>query len=217
MIVDEEWAQGRQRQVDDPSRDDGRPVEGGLEQDDIRLHILEFSRTPKAFHDALDSDDDLVACTAALDLEGCIPVTGPKIYVAPWEYRRAVPHALGLQSRFVVASERYVEIVLAAARGIKGAEKVHEKRENRREIAAGSRVEVTGLVNKKELNGCSGVVLRYVQSRARWAVRIIADKREVMILPENLRLGDNELLVKNTFIHIQPRSMASVSVSAQTC
>mmetsp|Transcript_48492 Transcript_48492/g.96506 ORF Transcript_48492/g.96506 Transcript_48492/m.96506 type:complete len:344 (+) Transcript_48492:474-1505(+) len=216
LIVDEEWAQRRQQQINDPSHDDSYPTEGSLEQDGIRLHILEFSRTPKAFHDALDNDDDLSACTAALDQEGCIPVAGAKVFVAPSEYRKAVPHALGLQSRHVVASERYVEIVLAAIRGLKGKNKVHEKYENRRGVVVGSRVEVTGLVRKRELNGHSGIVLRYVQSRARWAVRIIDDEREVLVLPKNLRLDDNELLVKNTFIHIPTRSVASVSAGAQT-
>ena len=81
LIVDEEWAQGRQRQINDPSRDDSQPTEGIPEQDGIRLHILEFSRTPKAFHDALDNDDDLSACTAALHEEGYIPVGGVKIFV----------------------------------------------------------------------------------------------------------------------------------------
>jgi len=130
LIIDEEWAQRQQRQMNDPSSNDIHPTEELL-QDDVHLHILEFSRTPKAFHDALDKDDDLSACTAALDQEGCIPV-GPRIFVAPWEYRKAAPHALGLQSRHVVASDRYVEIVLAAVRGLKGKNKVHEKYENRR-------------------------------------------------------------------------------------
>lgn len=216
LIVDEEWAQRRQQQINYPSRDDCHPSEGFLEQDGLGLHILEFSRAPKVFHNALDNDDDLRACTAALHQEGYISVGGAKVYVAPWEYRKAAPHTLGLQSRHVVASERYVEIVLAAVRGLKGKNKVHEKCENRREIVVGSRVEVTGLVSKMELNGHSGVVLRYVQSRARWAVRIIADEREVLVLPKNLRLGNNELLVKNTFIHIPTRSVASVSIGAQT-
>ena len=43
----------------------------------------------------------------------------------------------------------------------------------RREIIMGSQVEVTGLVNKAELNGHSTVALRYVQSRARWAVPLL--------------------------------------------
>merc|ERR1712032_1550149 len=99
-----------------------------------------------AFHDALARDDDLSACAAALHQEGYIPVDGAKIFVAPSEYRKAVPYALGLQSRYVVASDRYAEIVLAAVRGLKGQSKVHEKRENRREIVVGSEVKVTGLV-----------------------------------------------------------------------
>ena len=77
-------------------------------------------------------------------------------------------------------------------------------------------MEVTGLVYKTHFNEHSGIALRYVQSRARWAVRMIAGGREVLVLPENLRLGDDELLVKNTFIHIPARSVASVSVGART-
>lgn len=213
LIIDEEWAQSRTRQINDPKSDD---VADGNPEQDVHLRILEFSRAPKAFHDALDNDDDLNACTAALHQEGYIPSGGARIFVDPSEYRKAVPHALGLQSRHVVASERYVEIVLAAVRGIKGRNKVHEKREKRREIAAGSPVEVTGLVSNSELNGHSGTVLHYVQSRARWAVRMIADAREILVLPKNLRLGDNVLLVKNTFILIPSRSVASVSVRALT-
>merc|ERR1712224_845486 len=174
--------------------------------------------TPKAFHDALDNDDDLSACTAALQLEvkGYSDVGGARIFVAPSEYRKALPHALGLQSRHVVASERYMEIVLTAVQGLQGKQKVHEKREKRREITVGSEVELTGRVDKIKLNGQSGVVLRYEQSQARWAVRIIADKREVLVLPKNMHLGDDVLLVKNTFIHIPTRSVASVSASAKT-
>lgn len=93
---------------------------------------------------------------------------------------------------------------------------MREKCEHRRKIVAGSRVEVTGLVNKREFSGHAGLVLRYVQYRARWAVRIIADERGVLILPKNLRLGDNEMLAKHTFIHIPTRSVASVSAGAQT-
>ena len=37
-----------------------------------------------------------------------------EVFVDPSEYRAAMPHALGLQSWPVVASERYVVIVLAA-------------------------------------------------------------------------------------------------------
>jgi len=126
LIVNEEWAQGRQRQINNPSSssssNDIHSREGILEQGGVCLHILEFSRAPKAFHNALDKVDDLIACIAALHEEGCIPVggAGAKIFVAPSEYRTAAPYALGLQSRHVVASERHVEIVLAAVRGIKG-------------------------------------------------------------------------------------------------
>jgi len=215
LIVDEAWAQDRQRQINGQSND-GDAAEGTSERDGLHLSILEFSRTPKDFHCALDQDDDLIACTAALREEGFAPIGPVKIFVSPSEYRAALPHALGLQSRHVLASGRYVDIVLAAVRGLKGKNKVHEKSENRRDIVVGSRVEVTGLVNKRELNGHSGIVLRYVQSRARWAVRIMSDEREVLVLPKNLRLEDNELLVKNTFIHIPGRSVASMSVGART-
>lgn len=66
LIVDEEWAQRKQRQINDPNFDAVHPTEDIQEQDDLRLHILEFSQTPKAFHDALDKDEDLNVCTAAL-------------------------------------------------------------------------------------------------------------------------------------------------------
>jgi len=101
-------------------------------------------------------------------------------------------------------------------RGINGKHTVHEKYENRCEIVVGSKVEVAGLIHKKDLNGQSGIVLRYVESRARWAVRTIADGREVLVLPKNLRLGDNELLVKHMFIDIPTHSVASISLGAQT-
>ena len=161
-------------------------------------------------------DEELSVCTAALQVEGCPPLGPAKVFAAPAEYRAAAPHALRLQSRHVVASERYVETVLAAVRSIKSTRKVHEKRENRREIIVGSEVEVTGLVNKTHFDGHARIALRYVQSQARWAVRMIAGGREVLVLPENLRLGDDELLVKNTFIHIPACSVASVSVGART-
>jgi len=218
LIVDEEWAQGQQRQINNPSSNSVHPAEEALETDGIHLRILEFSRTPKAFHVALSKDNDLSACTVALREEGynLDGGGGAKIYVSPWEYRKAAPYALGLQSRHVVVSERYVEIVLAAVRSLKGKDKVHEKCENRCEIEVSSRVEVTGLVNKRELNGHSGIVLRYVHSQARWAVRMIDGEREVLVLPKNLRLDNNELLVKNTFIHIPTPSVTSVSIGAQT-
>ena len=42
-----------------------------------------------------------------------------------------------------------------------------------------------------------------------------ADERDVLVFPKNLRLGDNELLVKNIFIHIPIRFVVSVSAGAQ--
>ena len=68
-----------------------------------------------------------------------------------------------------------MKIVLAAVRRLKGKNKVHEKCESRREIVVGNQVEVTSLVQKRELNGHSGIVLHYVRSRARWAVQIMDD------------------------------------------
>ena len=103
-------------------------------QSGVNFNVLEFSRTPEAFYDALDNDEDLSTCAAALRREGYVLPDGLRVFVDPPEYIEALPRALGLQSRHVLVSERYLETVLTAVRRIEGKHKVYEKQECRRDI-----------------------------------------------------------------------------------
>ena len=67
-----------------------------------------------------------------------------KLFVDPEQYGAAVPYTQGLQFRHVLAVDRYVEPVLAAVRTVKEKRPVVEKRQCRREITIGHRVEASG-------------------------------------------------------------------------
>ena len=54
--------------------------------------------------------------------------------------------------------------------------------------APGAEVEVTGLVNRPELNGVRGRVVRYIPGKDRWLVKLNNERGEASLKAMNLRL-----------------------------
>lgn len=107
-------------------------LEAGIIEDPAEsIHCLEFSRTPKSFHEALDTSAILMDChndmrSAGLD---CKLESGTRLYLLPEQHAetlRAVVD-LNLQSRHVVASIRFVDAITQAIAAISGREQVREK------------------------------------------------------------------------------------------
>jgi len=96
---------------------------------------LEFSRTPKSFHEALDTSTILMECHNDLNAVGlcCKLESGTRLYLLPEQHADTVRAIvdLNLQSRHVVASARFVEAVTQAIAAIKGREQVREKKRQR--------------------------------------------------------------------------------------
>ena len=105
------------------------------------VRLLEFSRTPDQFREALEKDPTLAANRGALEAGGfstALP-SGARIYVDP-EVFESVRDAVAferLQPRHVVAAEHFVQAILDAVKEIPGKFKVHEKVEKRRSLDVG--------------------------------------------------------------------------------
>jgi hypothetical protein len=99
------------------------------------LFLLEFSRTPKSFHEALDKSVILTHCHDAMKSLGlcCKLESGTRLYVMPEQHSetlRAVAD-LKLQSRHVVAFDRFVNAVIQAIDSIESRDQVREKKRQR--------------------------------------------------------------------------------------
>lgn len=115
-------------------------LQEGLEESSMNeppdsLQCLEFSRTPKSFHEALDESTILKNCHDTIKSHGlrCKLESGTRLYVMPdqlSETLRAVAD-LKLQSRHVVASDRFAQEVVQAIASIKDSEQVREKKRQR--------------------------------------------------------------------------------------
>ena len=54
--------------------------------------------------------------------------------------------------------------------------------------APGAEVEVTGLMNRPELNGVRGRVVRHIPGKDRWLVKLNDDHGEASLKAENMRI-----------------------------
>lgn len=107
----------------------GAQVEAALP----KLHLLEYSRTPRCFHDALLERKELSECVRLLEASSLASELdgGLKIFVPPELYGMTVSalksRSERLQSRHVVASDSYVQAVREAIAGIPSKHQVRVK------------------------------------------------------------------------------------------
>eukprot|EP00928_Gymnodinium_smaydae_P081218 TRINITY_DN64771_c0_g1_i1.p1 TRINITY_DN64771_c0_g1~~TRINITY_DN64771_c0_g1_i1.p1 ORF type:complete len:615 (+),score=50.05 TRINITY_DN64771_c0_g1_i1:70-1914(+) len=137
--VSSDWAQPARAELDE-STIQMSDVQASLEVSNAessseKIHCLEFSRTPKSFHAALDMSSVLKECQHVMKEAGfaCKLESGTRLYLLPEQYdgtRRAIAD-LNLQSRHVVTSARFVLAVTDAIAGIHSREQVKEKKRQR--------------------------------------------------------------------------------------
>ena len=100
------------------------------------VYCLEFSRTPRSFHEALDKCAALRCCRNDLKSENlsCNLDSGTRLYVPPSLHSGVLRAIAGwnLQSRHIVASSSFVDSITESIATIVGSEQVHEKRNKRR-------------------------------------------------------------------------------------
>jgi len=104
------------------------------------IHCLEFSRTPKSFHEALDSctalnsgQDDVKSNHIAFKLE-----SGTRLYLLPEQYESVLQVIAGmnLQSRHVVTTSSLIDTILETIATINSRDQVREKTNARQLISS---------------------------------------------------------------------------------
>eukprot|EP00931_Biecheleriopsis_adriatica_P060872 TRINITY_DN36566_c0_g1_i1.p1 TRINITY_DN36566_c0_g1~~TRINITY_DN36566_c0_g1_i1.p1 ORF type:complete len:751 (-),score=105.40 TRINITY_DN36566_c0_g1_i1:54-2306(-) len=98
---------------------------------EVRVHVLEFSRHPRMLRDALLNGESLKACRQALFESGFSPelASGAKMFVSPELFEPVLRAIRGrdFKSSHVLVSDDFCDSVTAAIRSLPSRAQVHEK------------------------------------------------------------------------------------------
>jgi len=172
------------------------------------VHCLEFSRTPKSFHAALDECIALRSCHDDMKSNNlrCKLESGTRLYLLPGQYQSVLQAIanMNLQSRHVVATSSVIDTILTAVAAIPTTDRVQEKSNTRQHIGLENICHSTSAAGSKETER---VVEAPLQNSGLGGLASWPNWADWVCLANSVR-------VKNTFIHIPLSSSLRTSSSS---
>lgn len=180
---------------------------GSSDSNFVRINVLEFSRHPKAFKDALLDGEALLRCRESLATAGFTveQTSGAKIFVPPDLFEATVFAIAGMDLKpwHVVTSDEHLAQVLATVRGLRSRDQVREKSREKVDVPAAV---CASCRQPKPRFQCA--LCRSVRYCSKACQKEDALNHSMPCLPLN---ADETKLVSRTFIHIPVGSSSGTS------